>query len=145
MSLFWNPWVLRADSNMLKLLINALKGWLLSEASLLFEMLKWMSSLRGVHALNFWKDFFIYRFFQEVRPVGQLFILSSNKNRSRLAKKWLSYYNYMTRELMPIIYVIIGLLRAISAHNLAKYHHFSMRPSLFDDHHKIAYSLQFSN
>ena len=52
-------------------------------------------------------------------------------------KKWPSY----GQKSMPI-YGINDILRAILTHNLAKYHHFSMRPGLFDKY-QITYSLQF--
>ena len=45
---------------------------------------------------------------------------------------------------MPCIYEMIGILRAILAHNLAKYQYNSIRPSLFDKYYKIANALQFS-
>ena len=40
-------------------------------------------------------------------------------------------------------YEIIGILSAILAHNLAKYHYFSMKPTLFDKYYQITYSLRF--
>ena len=48
----------------------------------------------------------------------------------------------MTKKRMPI-YGIIYILRAILAHNLAKYQNFPMRPSLFDKYHQITHSQQF--
>ena len=53
----------------------------------------------------------------EQSDLGAIF---SQKNSSRLAKKWLSY----GKQRMPI-YGIIGILRAILAHNLVKYQYFT--------------------
>ena len=41
-------------------------------------------------------------------------------------------------------YGLIDILRAILAHNLAKYQYFSMRPGLFEKFHQIPYSMQFT-
>ena len=48
----------------------------------------------------------------------------------------------MAKKRMPI-YGTIGILRAILAHNLGNYQHFSMRPGLFDKYYQITYSMQF--
>ena len=47
----------------------------------------------------------------------------------------------MAKKRMPI-YEIIGILRAISAHNLVKYQYFSMKLRLFDYCYYFTYSVQ---
>ena len=42
----------------------------------------------------------------------------------------------MAKKRMPIYYGVIDILRAIFAHNLAKYQYFSMRPGLFDKYYQ---------
>ena len=54
-------------------------------------------------------------------------------------KKWPSY----GQKSMPI-YGIIDILRAILAHNTAKYQYFSMRPDLFDKFHSYISNCVFS-
>ena len=54
---------------------------------------------------------------------------------------WTKNGQVLAKKRMPI-YGIIDILRAILAHNLAKYQNFSMRPGLFDKYYLITYSQQ---
>ena len=47
----------------------------------------------------------------------------------------------MAKKRMPM-YGIIGILRAILAHNLVNYQYFSMKPRLFNNYDHFTYSVQ---